>query len=242
MASKGDNYKSNEYKSSNNLNKSNDKNGNSERNENKRLVIKSGDEEFKVMLNPLNFSKKDAINYTPSVHSQSAKFKRYEKTTFKIPKIILDTTGVVPVKEWPLNGSIKQMIEKLEKVVYNMKGENHEPSIADVQWGSTHFVGRLESMDVNYVLFDVDGDPLRAEINLVFCNYKTIKELEAEANKSSPDLTHVIEVKSGDTLPNLCNKVYKDPSYYMQVARINGLSNFRFLKPGSRLVFPPLVD
>ena len=75
-----------------------------------------------------------------------------------------------------------------------------------------------------------------------FALFKTFKDLEAESNKSSPDLTHVIEVRAGDTLPNLCNKVYNDPSYYMQVARVNNLSDFCRLVPGTRLVFPPLVD
>ena len=93
-----------------------------------------------------------------------------------------------------------------------------------------------------FVLFDLNGEPLRAELSLNFYIYKTIKEVEAEANLNSPDLTHIIEVKAGDTLPNLCNKIYKDPSFYMQVARVNQLSTFCRLKPGMRLVFPPLVD
>ena len=96
--------------------------------------------------------------------------------------------------------------------------------------------------NVKYTLFDIDGAPIRAEVSLDFFEFESFKEIEAKQNKQSPDLTHIIEVKSGDTLPNLCNKVYNDPSYYMQVARINGLSSFCRLKPGTRLVFPPLVD
>jgi nucleoid-associated protein YgaU len=67
------------------------------------------------------------------------------------------------------------------------------------------------------------------------------KEQQAlqEAN-SSPDLTHTIEVKAGDTLPLLCYQVYKNAAYYPEVARINRLNNLHELRPGQRLTFPPL--
>ena len=211
-------------------------------NANKKLVIKSDKDEFKVMLNPVEYSEKNSINYTGYANRKNKKFVRQEGSVFSIPKILLDTTGVVPEKEWPVKGSIKDMIEKLNKVVYKLNGKVHETPIVEVQWGTTHFKGRLKKMDVKYVLFDLNGEPLRAEVSLDFYIYETIKEIEAEARKSSPDLTHIIEVKAGDTLPNLCNKIYKDPSFYMQVARVNQLSTFCSLKPGMRLVFPPLVD
>jgi len=47
-------------------------------------------------------------------------------------------------------------------------------------------------------------------------------------------------VKAGDTLPLLCHRVYKDSTYYLDIARINGITNFRNIRPGMRLKFPPL--
>lgn len=211
-------------------------------NADKKLVIKSEKDEFKVMLNPVEYSETNSIRYTGIANSKSKKFVRQEGSIFSIPKILLDTTGVVPENDWPVKGSIKAMIEKLNNIVYKLNGKAHQPSVVEVQWGTTHFKGRLKKMDIKYVLFDLNGEPLRAELNLNFVIYETIKELEAEYKKSSPDLTHIIEVKAGDTLPNLCNKIYKDPSFYMQVARVNQFSTFCRLKPGMRLVFPPLVD
>ena len=67
------------------------------------------------------------------------------------------------------------------------------------------------------------------------------KEEEAlRANRSSPDLSHIIEVKAGDNLPMLCYQVYKDSAYYLDVARVNGITNFRDIRPGTKLHFPPL--
>lgn len=207
-----------------------------------KLTIKSNGEEFTVMVNPKEFSTTDSIGYVNSGQKQCKKYKGKNSTRISIPDIFLDTTGAIPVEEWPLDGTIDQMIEKLKKMVYKFDGDAHETPIVEVTWGSKNFKARLVSMETKYTLFDVEGGPLRAIVKLVFDTHQTLKEIEAEANRHSPDLTHIIEVKSGDTLPNLCNKVYKDPSFYMQVARINGLSSFCHLKPGTRLVFPPLVD
>jgi nucleoid-associated protein YgaU len=72
--------------------------------------------------------------------------------------------------------------------------------------------------------------------------FKEFKEEDlrvAEENNASPDLTHVRVVKDGDSLPLMCYRIYGDARYYMDVARTNGLVNFRSLTPGTKLVFPP---
>jgi hypothetical protein len=207
-----------------------------------KLKLQSSGGDFTVMVNPNEFHLKESINYAESGEERNLKFSSFEKAGITFPKIILDTTGAIPKHLWPMDGSIKDMIEKLKKVVYNLDGSTHEPPIVSITWGSYEDKARLLSMDTSYTLFDTAGDPLRAEIVLKFGHHEKYKEIEAKSNKQSPDLTHIIEVKAGDTLPNLCNKVYNDPSYYMQVARINHLSNFSQIKPGTRLVFPPLAD
>ena len=206
------------------------------------LTLSANNKSFSVMVNPQDYSIKDAIKYSDYNEPRSKRFDRYEASVLRIPKIFLDTTGSIPVEKWPFNGSIDEMIKMLKSIVYDYNGKNHEPSVVDILWGDLNVQGRLLSMETKFALFDKDGHPIRAEVNLSFALFKTFKDLEAESNKSSPDLTHVIEVRAGDTLPNLCNKVYNDPSYYMQVARVNNLSDFCRLVPGTRLVFPPLVD
>jgi hypothetical protein len=208
-----------------------------------KLKLESSGGDFTVMVNPNEFHLKEEISYNDkSTEGRHLKFESYKKAGITFPKIILDTTGAIPKHLWPMDGSIKDMIEKLKNVVYTLDGESHEPPIVTITWGSFEDKARLLSMDTSYTLFDTAGDPLRAEIVLKFGHHEKYTEIEAKANKQSPDLTHIIEVKSGDTLPNLCNKVYNDPSYYMQVARINHLSSFCHIQPGTRLVFPPLVD
>lgn len=123
-------------------------------------------------------------------------------------------------------------------MVYNYVGNKHEPNIVHIIWGTLYFVCRLTSFKVDYVLFKPDGTPLRAKVTLAFSGYMTNKEEALQAKRSSPDLTHIIEFKAGDTLPLLCQRVYQDGSYYQLVARVNNLSNFRAITPGTKLLFP----
>jgi LysM repeat protein len=64
-------------------------------------------------------------------------------------------------------------------------------------------------------------------------------EVKVKEN-SSPDLTHQITVKAGDTLPMLCQKVYGDRQMFHEVARVNNLLSFRHIEPGTELIFPPI--
>ena len=69
----------------------------------------------------------------------------------------------------------------------------------------------------------------------------TDKKTESkEKNNSSPDLSHVKLAKRGDTLPLMCQDIYGDVNMYLEVARVNGITNFRDLEPGTEILFPPI--
>ncbi|MBI3525616.1 MAG: peptidoglycan-binding protein [Betaproteobacteria bacterium] len=198
-------------------------------------------EKFEVMLNPSGYTYDQEIKYsTETALGDPAKAPKFkcagkEKVNFSI---VLDGTGVVPVSGAAVD--VKTQIQKLNKVCYDYNGSNHEPNIVQLVWGSLSFNGRLTSMSTEYTLFKPTGEPLRAKIKLTFTDYVSVKEEALKANKTSPDLTHLIEVKAGDSLPLLCFRIYKNSAYYLEVAKSNGITNFRDIKPGTRLNFPPL--
>ena len=125
-------------------------------------------------------------------------------------------------------------------MVYTYDGTTHAPNHVRLLWGSLIFFGTLESMAVEYTLFKPSGEPLRAKIKLGFSGFVSKEEESLRANRSSPNLDHIVEVKSGDTLPLLCYRIYQDSTYYAEVAKVNNILNFRDLSPGDRLHFPPL--
>jgi nucleoid-associated protein YgaU len=93
---------------------------------------------------------------------------------------------------------------------------------------------------VEHILFTPGGASLRAWAELTFESFISNEEEAKEADKSSPDLSHRVIFKAGDTLPLLCYRIYRDASYYPKVARANGLTSFRRIKPGTPIWFPPI--
>jgi nucleoid-associated protein YgaU len=110
-----------------------------------------------------------------------------------------------------------------------------------VQWGKLVFPCRLLSVTIKYTSFDRDGTPLRAELAVQFIFDEEAERRTKGADQQSPDLTHSRVVRSGDTLPLLTKQIYGSSAAYLDVARFNGLDDFRRLTPGQELLFPPLA-
>lgn len=197
---------------------------------------------FEVLINPAGYKHQRNIEYNKKkTIGQAGATPRFngmcpEKVTLQ--DLILDGTGVVALIGM---SDVKTMVDSLMTVIYKYVGTSHEPNYVRLLWGSLIFFGRAESIGVDYTLFKPSGDPLRAKLQMTFVGWMSEQEAMLKANPSSPDLTHLVEVRAGDTLPLLCYRIYKDSSYYTDVARINGITNFRDLKPGAMLRFPPLA-
>jgi nucleoid-associated protein YgaU len=198
---------------------------------------------FTVLLNPADIKHTRSISYDkkkalgqPAVDPKFSAVEA-EKLSFAL---LLDGTGAVPLGASETRLDVKTQLEKLNRVVYQYDGSQHQPGHVRLLWGTLIFFGRMESMSIHYTLFKPSGDPLRAKVDLSFVGAMSKAETELVSNLSSPDLSHRVEVREGDTLPLLCNRIYGDPGYYLEVARVNGLTHFRDLRPGGKLHFPPL--
>jgi hypothetical protein len=194
---------------------------------------------LKVMINPASFKHNHSISYSKDEaqgkNAVELKFNAFnaEEVSFDL---VFDGTGVIPGS----SETVKDQADKLKGIVYQYKGTEHQPDPSSLSWGSFLFYGRLTSLSLDYTLFKPSGEPLRAKASLSFRGYMSKEEQAMRKNNSSPDLTHTIEVKAGDTLPLLCYQVYKETAYYPEVARINGLNSLHALSTGQRLIFPPL--
>ena len=84
----------------------------------------------------------------------------------------------------------------------------------------------MTTLDVEYTLFDSDGFPIRAVVKATFKQHVDLGQKLAKLN--SPDyVLHLIEVKEGDNLPLMCEDIYGDSSFYLQVAAANDIVDFR---------------
>lgn len=196
---------------------------------------------FEAMINPEGYTITSKIKYSstkiPGQPGQSQRFQAREPDEIKIKPFILDGTGAIDGSA----NTVSDQILLLQSIVEDFDGEEHECKIVMLSWGTFCYVTRLNSLEIEYKMFDPQGVPLRASITMSFTTYQTFDEILADAGLSSPDLTHVVEVKAGDSLPLLCNRIYKSIDHVEAVARFNGLTSIRDVTPGIQLHFPPLA-
>jgi len=207
--------------------------------------------EFTTQINPASISWSKEIVYEQDdvigSGSNEAKYKGHKEDKLSF-KIVLDDTGAlfdpkqIGDKKTTSNSqkSIPSMVNQLEKVLYTIDSESHEPRYVIIIWGAFCFEGRVTSLSYEYTLFSPEGLPLRVTVSLSFSSHLNKTTSNKKENKKSPDLTRVIILKAGESIAGWCNKIYNDPSFCSDVARCNGLSSFRNVEPGMSLIFPPL--
>ena len=153
-------------------------------------------------------------------------------------EFLFDSTGIIDGK--PKRDGVFDDVDRFRKVLTEYRPSSHEPYHLKLVWGNLVFTGRAVELAITYKLFNADGQPIRALAKAKFKGSIEEQKRIAKENPQSADLTHIRQVKAGDTLPAMCAQVYGDPKYYLDVARVNGLSGFRALAPGRELLFPPL--
>lgn len=200
---------------------------------------------FEAMFNPTSYSRSYAIVWgkKQGVNASGAQldYARTPPSELKF-NLILDGTGVDTIGLFSFfSPSVLDRVTKFLDITYEYNGTMHEPNYLLVEWGSLTERCRLSKVDIKYTLFDRDGTPLRAELDITLITDAEATRRSKIENKSSPDLTHARVVRRGDTLPLLTKQIYGTADCYLDVARFNNLDDFRSLKPGQQLLFPPLA-
>lgn len=197
---------------------------------------------YLLMLNPDSLKMQRSIEYnTQQVPNTSAPSQKYKATPSDQLSfdIVIDCTGVVDANRTDMDIEIK----KLETIIYTYNGKIHRPNYVKLQWGQNlSFNCVLTSFNISYTLFKPNGNPLRAKISMAFCQYISPTTVEKLEKKQSPDVSHIVTVVKGVTLPHLCQEVWNQDLYYIQVAKYNDLNKFRKLRGGEKLIFPPIIQ
>jgi hypothetical protein len=216
---------------------------------------KKADKEFTVMFNPNSYTRKFTISYDDQqgkgTTGSGKNLDRVKPGDLQI-EFTIDGTGTVASLEVskataessapsddPID--VQKKVDEFKAVCYDMDGDIHRPYFLLLVWGSLSIDCVLTSADIKYTLFDKAGKPLRATISATFSEAIADEPRAVKEGKSSPDLTHKRVVQEGDTLPLMTYRIYGDSKYYLQVAQVNGLKDFRNLQAGQVIYFPPIA-
>jgi hypothetical protein len=223
-------------------------------------VSRADEDKYMVQVNPESYKIQYQVNYDHQpAHGTSgseARFANASPPTLEF-EFLFDGTGVIPATAGPLDNvpiagavagllsggeeyDVSRELHRFAHVVYDYSGSEHQPRRVRLVWGTLSFDGVLSSLSVDYKLFRPDGSPLRAVARATFTGTIADRLRELKENNSSPDLTHLRTTVAGDKLPLMAHRIYRNPKYYLEVARTNELYNFRALRDGTRISFPPV--
>lgn len=191
-----------------------------------------------IQFNPENYDEANKVMFNKEQPIGSVgrhqHFEKVEPRAFTF-NFLIDGTGAS-------GGDKREVITEIElfKKTVEFKGDQHRTSFLLLIWGSYVATAVLKELKIKYSLFRKNGTPLRAELNTTFSEHKERLLQLLEQGLMSPDLSSRHIVKADDKLPLMCYGVYDTPRHYLEVARANGLINFRYLETGHTLDFPPV--
>lgn len=134
--------------------------------------------EFEVMINPASISRKLSIDKTDN---KSGKSKAKSDVFSASPEVFsfafyLDGTNVVPNQK---GRTVSDMIADFLKIAYQKDDKLVQALI--IEYLGDSFIVCMDSIDINYSLFDLKGNPLRAKVT---CSFSTVKDTAPAAPKS----------------------------------------------------------
>lgn len=120
--------------------------------------------------------------------------------------------------------------------------DNPRPPICTVDWGGGSqakdkdfpFIGVVNSLEQHFLLFDANGQPLRATLKVAFQEFLVLGD---DQRKTDPELTTRV-VRRGDSLASIAAQVYNDSSAWRAIARANRIENPLAIVPGTKLTLP----
>jgi nucleoid-associated protein YgaU len=200
---------------------------------------KDGGGTLTFMFNPASLKTSQELKLANRETNQQATVPEYQGTSgvcLTIPEAWFDT--------YEKGTSVRtEYIDKLERLMIYKK-ETHVVPVVVFVWGkftassetNPEYVFFLKKLDVEYTMFLPDGTPVRAKVTMALEQLPNPKY-----DKQSPDHAKLRVVKQGDTLQSIAFAEYDDPGEWRRIAASNNIVDPMDLRPGMRLLVPPIL-
>lgn len=202
-------------------------------------VVFNPQEGFSVPFNPTDYSTEKRSQYSetaiPGLSSPVIQYGHGDAQTLSI-ELMLDTYTTPDARKEDVR---EKYIKKLESFL-SIDSELHAPPPCKVVWGSLEFIGVLESLRKNYILFTEDGIPVRARATLSWKEYRSAEMQVMETPRFSPDRRRRHLLQEGQSLWQLAYEYYGDVSCWKLIAESNDIDNPLALENGEGIIIPAL--
>lgn len=207
--------------------------------------------EVKCMFNPYEYtlSKSNSFKEQQAANGENsppAELSKAGAQTLKL-SIHFDTYGPARDSIYGTEKDVSKITDKLwdfMKVTTesqpDQNDKKHVPMVA-FHWGVFFFVSYITNMTQKFTLFDKNGIPVRAKVDITFTQYRDIEDRHAmpqNPTSGGGPVNRVHQVVAGDRLDLIANQVYRDATKWRYIADYNNLTNPSELTPGQMLVIP----
>jgi len=191
-----------------------------------------------VLFNPSEYSIERAntfkANAIPGLSGPLLHFINGEADVLSMELFLDDFTDRLPSGK-----SVKDRLDEIANLL-EIDGDLHAPPHVRFVWGKLTFKAILEKLSRKITLFQPDGTPARATLNVSFKEYKTLPELVNEPRRQSSDKTKRRVIVGSDTLWLVAAREYGDPAEWRRIADYNDLDDPRDIQAGDTVTVPPL--
>lgn len=195
------------------------------------------DASFIFQYNPSQLTINKSVNWNGlsvnGTNLQAKQFASGNAKTISISNILFDTTVMGEMNVY------EEYIEYLEQMTLVQQFEKElRPPLLTLSWGKGNYFFDcvLTTLNYDFTMFNKEGVPIRAMVNLTFeeidLGTSTKKEKSRKAMKS-------YTVKSDDTLQKIAQSELGSATQWKIIAVANGIDNPLDLPVGQQLQIPP---
>jgi hypothetical protein len=193
-------------------------------------------EQIEILYYPAEYSIEKSNSFSeiaiPGLEAPYLQFIKGNASTISL-EVFYDT--------YETNKDVREYSNMLSSLM-DIDPDLHAPPTLRFIWGMSSqesFNCVLESVNKKFTMFNKDGIPVRARLNI------KLKEIKLELNDrerklQSPDRTKLYTLKQGDSLWSIAFKEYGNPGLWRPIADANNISDPKRLKSGTELIIPPL--
>mgnify|MGYP003302545333 CR=1 FL=1 len=206
-----------------------------------------------VQFNPTDYSISRKASYNDTTgklqepHPRNLQSKGSRLADLKI-RILLDTTTEYPgyvvksgLQKYINNDKELSGICEDISMLTKMYPKTHTQSWIIFSWGSMEFEGFVTDLTINYKMFNRNGQPVRAELDMsIRGEERNILQTLGAKPRESPDRTKYRMLQQKDELWMLADQEYQDVSCWKEIARENGILNPRKVDYTRQLKVPSL--
>lgn len=209
------------------------------------LDILKGEKAKFIVLKGLRTGAVIPLQFNPSTYSLEENNEFSEKKLMGLKGVVNQFTGSkksdlaleLLFDSTALGTDVRLLIAPLY-LLSNIDNTLHAPAPCKFVWGGFFYDGIVSALKKEFVFFFSSGIPARVKISLTLKPYVEVKQSVQEANYQSSDISKKRVLIEGDSVFEMANREYKDPSMWRKIAQMNDVENPLNISFGTELFLP----